>query len=120
MNDFERMFEDHKSEDTRQFEIARDERKEIRHMILDLVQTVKINQESVLANQGAVSKAMGELKDSIDRNQEEMLGRLAPFEEILGGVLFGKKFLAGTAAVVLSLAAIGGAFIWVINSAIHR
>jgi hypothetical protein len=46
--------------------------------------------------------------------------KLDPLTQAYDGILFSKKFLLGMAGIVLAISAIGGGFIWLINSVIHR
>lgn len=72
-----------------------------------------------------LSQQMRELTQSVQtlRNDVRPLVDAAPkLQEIVDAydsVLFGKKFLVGLATVIGSLAAIGGAVLWVLNYVRH-
>lgn len=50
----------------------------------------------------------------------EMGEALAPLSEAYSGLLFSKKFIVGIAGVVLAIAAVGGAIIWIVNASIKH
>lgn len=77
---------------------SRAERKEIRHMVLDVQQNIKLLQQQV----------------------EGLQHRSEPMISLFNGMAVVKNIVVGLAAVIIAIGAIGAGVIWLINAAVNK
>lgn len=65
-------------------------------------------------------RELGAMIQNLEKKIDTQTELLKPVLEAYDGILFSKKFIVGTASVVLAIAAIGGGVIWLIGTAVKH
>lgn len=76
-------------------------------------------QENIKDLTGSVKAMHESIQPMVEVFDQKFIEKLVAIVGATDSVLFGKKLLAGTAAVVTSLAAIGGGIYWLVNYIRH-